>query len=71
VNRRRWFYPLAAVLTALAVLLADWLTGRPVEKRPLPPVRYSGPLEMRPGPPAEPTPIAPAEPVVPAASPSR
>jgi len=68
VNRRRWFYPLAAVLTALAVLLADWLTGRPVEKRPLPPVRYSGPLEMRPGPRAETTPVGPAEPATPGPS---
>jgi hypothetical protein len=50
VNRRRWLYPLAALITAAAVLLADRILRPPVEKKPLPPVRYTGPLEMRPAP---------------------
>jgi hypothetical protein len=66
VNRRRWIYPLAALLTAAAVLLADRLVLRPVEKRRLPTVRYTGPLEMRPAPRPPPPPAAPAAPAEPA-----
>jgi hypothetical protein len=67
VTRRRWLYPLAVLIAAAAVWLSDRMF-RPAapEKKPLPPVRYSGPLEMRPGPATPPATKESGEPAKPA-----
>ena len=51
MTRRRWLYPLAALIAAAAVWISDRVfRPAPPEKKPPAPFRYSGPLEMRPGP---------------------